>query len=44
MSGTVMIRWAESSDLSKIRALLVGTWHDTYDPVYGASHLMTRST
>ncbi|MGL4440809.1 MAG: GNAT family N-acetyltransferase [Bosea sp. (in: a-proteobacteria)] len=39
MSGTVTIRRATPSDLPMIRALLVETWHDTYDPIYGAARV-----
>lgn len=33
------IRTAGSRDLEAIQALLVETWHDTYDPIYGADRV-----
>ena len=29
------VRTASERDLAEIRSLLVTTWHDTYDPIYG---------
>lgn len=31
------VRTASERDLEKVRALLVETWHATYDPVFGAA-------
>jgi hypothetical protein len=31
----VFIRTAGERDLDEIRTLLVETWHDTYDGIYG---------
>lgn len=31
----MFVRTAGERDLEAIRALLVETWHDTYDPIYG---------
>ena len=36
MSSEVFIRTAGKFDLEKIRQLLISTWHDTYDSIYGA--------
>ena len=36
MAGDVLIRPATPDDLSGVRALLVETWHDTYDALIGA--------
>lgn len=33
------IRTASERDLVKVRALLVETWHATYDPLYGAEKI-----
>lgn len=33
---TIAIRPAEPDDLEAVRALLAETWHDTYDPLFGA--------
>ncbi len=33
---TFFVRTASERDIPAIRALLVETWHDTYDPIYGA--------
>ncbi len=32
----MFVRTASERDIPAIRALLVETWHDTYDPIYGA--------
>lgn len=31
----IFVRTASDRDIAAIRALLVETWHDTYDPIYG---------
>ncbi len=33
--GVMFVRTASERDVPAIRALLVETWHDTYDPIYG---------
>ena len=33
------VRTASERDLDEIRALLVATWHDTYDSIYGADRV-----
>lgn len=35
----MFVRTASSRDLDAIRALLVETWHDTYDAIYGAERV-----
>jgi ribosomal protein S18 acetylase RimI-like enzyme len=35
----VFIRTAGAPDIEAIRALLVETWHDTYDAIYGAERV-----
>jgi ribosomal protein S18 acetylase RimI-like enzyme len=35
----VFVRTASARDLPAIRALLVATWHDTYDGIYGAERV-----
>ncbi len=35
MAGELLIRPAEERDLTDVRALLVETWHDTYDALIG---------
>ncbi len=35
----VMIRPATSDDISKVRNLLVATWHDTYDSLLGVERV-----
>jgi ribosomal protein S18 acetylase RimI-like enzyme len=37
MTAELVIRPAEASDLPAVRALLVETWHDTYDDLIGAA-------
>jgi ribosomal protein S18 acetylase RimI-like enzyme len=37
--GDIVIRSATSDDLSAVRALLVETWHDTYDRLIGAERV-----
>lgn len=32
----MFVRTASKQDLEAVRALLVATWHDTYDSIYGA--------
>src|SRR5215213_5200746 len=34
-SASLVLRPAAAPDLVEIRALLVETWHDTYDPLFG---------
>ena len=31
----MFVRTASSRDIEAVRALLVETWHDTYDAIYG---------
>lgn len=33
----MFVRTASERDLEAVRALLVATWHDTYDAIYGAA-------
>lgn len=35
----MFVRTASARDLPAIRALLVATWHDTYDAIYGADRV-----
>src|SRR6478609_2133354 len=35
----LLIRPAKADDLSAVRALLVRTWHDTYDSIYGVEQV-----
>lgn len=35
----MFVRTASARDLQAIRALLVETWHDTYDAIYGAERV-----
>jgi ribosomal protein S18 acetylase RimI-like enzyme len=37
MSESILIRVAKAADLPSVRALLVETWHDTYDALIGAA-------
>jgi ribosomal protein S18 acetylase RimI-like enzyme len=39
MAGEVLIRPATPDDLPAVRALLVETWHDTYDALLGAERV-----
>ena len=35
----MFVRSASERDLAAVRALLVETWHATYDPIYGAERV-----
>ena len=35
----MFVRTASARDLPAIRALLVATWHDTYDGIYGVERV-----
>ncbi|MEO3385717.1 GNAT family N-acetyltransferase [Mesorhizobium sp. CAU 1741] len=35
----MFVRTASARDLDAVRALLVETWHDTYDPIYGVERV-----
>jgi predicted N-acetyltransferase YhbS len=39
MAPDVLIRTATPGDLPQVRALLVSTWHDTYDSLLGADRV-----
>lgn len=36
---TMFVRTAGERDLAAVRALLIETWHATYDPIYGAERV-----
>ncbi|WP_367714636.1 GNAT family N-acetyltransferase [Nitratireductor sp. GISD-1A_MAKvit] len=38
-SGDFFVRTASERDLAVVRALLVDTWHDTYDAIYGSARV-----
>jgi ribosomal protein S18 acetylase RimI-like enzyme len=38
-ADTVFIRTAGRSDIAAIRNLLIDTWHDTYDAIYGSGRV-----
>src|SRR3954453_20487576 len=42
-SASLVLRPAAAPDLVEIRALLVETWHDTYDPLFGYEEVASFS-
>lgn len=44
MTGGLVIRLAERADLEAVRALLIQTWHDTYDALYGWDEVEALTT